>query len=621
MMMKNFFLRNKKYVFFTADILVIVLVACFSFLLRFEGNIPSVHYLNLYSFIVLSLIVNLPIFFWQRLYHFTWSYVSINDLYQIIKAVTFGTVMIATVLFIFRDWRYFSGFPRSVILINYFFTLLALSFLRIGKRLFTETIRSVERTGQRLLIIGAGKSAEELARSILRTEGYNLIGFIDDAEAKQKIFIHGRRVLGKRKDIRQIVNDYDIEEVVIAFPSAGSKIIRETVEICHEAKVKKIKILPSAREIIEGKAVLSNIRDITIEDLLGRDPVEIDTNSIRNFIYQKRVLITGAAGSIGSELCHQVLKFSPASLIAFDQHETGCFYLGRDLEKTFPNISSNIIVGDICDKKKIKWVFEKFKPNIVFHAAAYKHVPIMETNPVEAVKDNIFGTLIVGQTAAKHKTDEFIFISTDKAINPTSVMGATKRVGEMICLWLNEETTTKFCAVRFGNVLDSQGNVVKIFEDQIKKGGPVEVTHPEMKRYFMVASEACTLVMQAGAIGKGGEVFVLDMGEPVKILNLAYEMINLTGYKANVDIPVVFTHPRPGEKLFEEILTDHEVSTKHQKVFIAKLTKFDTERLKKGLKDLHRCLEKMDESETLNALKRLVPTYKPAVSESMEKRK
>jgi len=331
--------------------------------------------------------------------------------------------------------------------------------------------------------------------------------------------------------------------------------------------------------------------------------------AIQSYITGKTILITGAAGSIGSELCEQVLKFKPKRLIALDQGETGIFHLERNLNKAFPQIQKSFILADVYDQNKTNQVFHSLKPEVVFHAAAYKHVPVMEANPEEAIKNNVFGTLTLGKAALENNVEKFVMISTDKAINPTSIMGASKRICEMICVWLNKQNKTKFCAVRFGNVLGSQGSVVPIFEKQIKKGGPVEVTHPEMKRYFMVTAESCLLVMQAGAIGQGGEVFVLDMGQPIKIVDLAREMIRLAGYQPDVDIPIVFTGIRHGEKLFEEIMTDKETPTKHEKIFIAQLSQINEEKLIQCLESFKQALEKIDKAAIINTLKDLVPMY------------
>lgn len=609
-MFLNSIKRHKKIVFLIADIIVVFTAAWLSFWIRFDGQIPVKYLPEVWSFIFLTLILSLPVFYWQKLYHFTWAYVGISELYRILKAVTLAMFLVAAALFIFRDWRLFSSFPRSVILINYFLILLAVSGLRAGKRIFKETIRRPNRAGKRVLIIGAESAGEELARSISKTPGYNLIGFIDDSGVKQNMTIHGYPVLGRRADIQEIIKKFGIEEIIIAMSSVDSGVIKKTAEICRQAGARYIKILPSTQEILSGKVALANVRDISIEDLLGREKVQIDTEAIKNFIFNKRVLVTGGAGSIGSHLCREILKFKPSKFIVLDQNETGLFYLERNLNKEFPEISKSFEIGDICDEKKINWLFESQKPEIVFHAAAYKHVPMMEAHPLEAVKNNIFGTLTVAQAAIKHGADKLVFISTDKAVNPTSVMGATKRVGEMLCQWLNGEKKTKFCAVRFGNVLDSQGNVVGIFEEQIKKGGPVEVTHPEMKRYFMVTSEACLLVMQAGTLSQGGEVLVLDMGEPIKVVDLAKEMIKLAGYEPDVDIPIIFTQPRPGEKLFEEILTDSEMPTKYKKIFIAKLEKIDENDLRSALSNFKNSLAKMERNDIIKLLKSLIPNYK-----------
>ncbi len=607
--MINFLRRYKKPFFLILDAIIIFLAAWFSFLIRFDDKIPDEYLRSLYSLIILSLFFSLPIFYWQKLYHFTWRFVGLNDFYQIIKSVTFANILVAAALFIFRDISPFSGFPRSVVLINYFIDLLGIGILRIGKRLLVETIQNLDKSGRRILIIGAGEAGEELARSVIRTKGYNLIGFVDDGKNKQNTFIHGCQVLGTREDLGEIVKKLNIEEVIIAFPSVEPQIIKETLEICREANLSHVKILPSTREILSGKATLANVRDISIEDLLGREKVQIDTDAINDFLARKRVLVTGAAGSIGSHLCEQILKFKPESLIAIDQNETGIFHLERNLEKLFPGIKKHFIIADICDESKIDWIFGNRQPQIIFHAAAYKHVPVMEIHPEEAAKNNVFGTLNLGQMAIKHGVDKFVTISTDKAINPTSVMGVSKRISELVCQYLNKKRQTKFYAVRFGNVLDSQGNVVGIFEEQIKKGGPVEITHPEMKRYFMITAEACLLVMQAGAIGKGGEVFVLDMGVPIKIIDLAKEMIKLAGYEPDVEIPIVFTGMRPGEKLFEEMMLKEEIPTKNQKIFIAKLGGLNEEELKKSLEDLRSAVNRVDREQIINIFKELVSEY------------
>ncbi|MDP1538644.1 MAG: nucleoside-diphosphate sugar epimerase/dehydratase, partial [bacterium] len=458
---------------------------------------------------------------------------------------------------------------------------------------------------------------EQILRSILSfpSTPYFPIGFVDDEPMKQGVVIHGLKVLGKLDDIPQVVESQGVGELIVALPSAGSEAIRKAVEMGRSTGLKKIKIVPSMVAIINGEVSLGALREVQMEDLLGREAVSLDTKSLKNFLGNKTVLITGAAGSIGSELCRQVANFNPSLLLILDQDETGIFNIANELEDSFPRLKVSSIIANIQDEEKINQIFEKFRPSVIFHAAAYKHVPLMEEHPDEAVKNNIFGTKVVAELAIKYGAENFIFVSTDKSVNPTLVMGATKRVGEMICQALNQKNATKFISVRFGNVLDSRGSVIPIFREQIKRGGPVEVTHPEMKRYFMVTSEACLLVMQAGAMGRGGEVFVLDMGEPVKILDLAREMIRLSGFEPDKNIPIVFTGVRPGEKLFEEILTAEEgtIATQNQKIFNAKLSEIDEKKLNQGLENLREAVKKANRKEIVNILKQFIPSYQPNV--------
>jgi FlaA1/EpsC-like NDP-sugar epimerase len=399
--------------------------------------------------------------------------------------------------------------------------------------------------------------------------------------------------------------------VIIALPSAGSKTIKKAVEMGRSAGLRKIKIVPPIKEIISGKVSIRNIRAIEVEDLLGREPVGLDLGPIESFIKDKKVLITGAAGSIGSELSKQIAGFKPSHILLLDQDETGIFNISKELKERSPYLKFDSLIANIRNGEKIDQIFNDFKPDIVFHAAAYKHVPLMEKQPEEAVRNNILTTKSLASLSLKHRVGKFIFISTDKAVNPSSVMGASKRAGEMICQNLNQKNGTRFISVRFGNVLDSRGSVIPIFREQIKKGGPIEVTHPEMKRYFMTTSEACLLVMQAGAMGQGGEVFVLDMGEPVKIIDLAKEMIRLSGFEPDKDIPIIISEPRPGEKFFEEILTAEEgtEATNYQKIFRAKLSQVNEMNLNQGLIRLEQAAQKQDKDEIINILKALIPSY------------
>lgn len=611
------FSKTKKILFFViADIILIALSVWLAFLLRFEGQIPAHYSQTIQRVIFLVLLFSLPFFYFSELYSFSWSYVSINELISLIRATTFSFIFLAVAIYFSKDFPSFLGYPRSTFFISYFLVILLCGGLRFGKRIFLELFKRGSEKHHRVLIVGAGDAGEQIVRGILSQKNYYLpVGFVDDNRVKQGIVIHGIKVLGEIKDIPKLVKGHNIEEIIIALPSAGSPTIKKAVELSREAKIKKIRIVPSLTKIISGQASLKDIREVQVEDLLGRPPISLeDSKIIENFIKGKRVLITGGAGSIGSELCRQTAKFKPLELLILDQDETGIFNISQEIEEKFPYLKKVSLIADITDKNKIEDIFQKFKPEIIFHAAAYKHVHLMEGNPDQAVKNNIFGTKVVADLSLKAGTEKFIFISTDKAVNPTSIMGATKRIGEMICQAQNSRGATKFISVRFGNVLDSRGSVIPIFREQLKKGGPITVTHPEMKRYFMLISEACLLVMEAGAIGKGGEVFVLDMGEPIRIYDLAKEMIRLAGFEPDKDIPIVFTGQRPGEKLFEEFLTAEEgtVFTQHQKIFMAKLSGPDPEKIKEYLARLERIIQQPEnKKELITLFKEIIPSYSP----------
>lgn len=623
--MLNKFLANKRNLtrlalFLIFDAILIILAVYFAFLLRFEGQIPGQYLINIRGMIFLALIFCLPIFYFYRLYSFVWAYVSAQELVSLIKAATFSFLLLFFSIFLLCQNPVFLGFPRSTIFISYFLVILFSGALRFSKRIYLQiTAKKAKEEKEKTLIVGAGDAGEQLLRSILgsKESPYLPIGFVDDNPAKRGTLIHGIRVLGRIDDIPKVVRAENIVEgtMIIALPSAGSSAIRKAAEQGRKAGLKKIKIVPPISEIIEGEIGLANLREVRLEDLLGREPVTLDQKAIEDFIRNKAILITGAAGSIGSELSRQIAKFKPAQLLILDQDETGVFNISEELKDKFPKLNFFSLIADIRDELKIKRLFKKYNPNIVFHAAAYKHVPLMESEPDEAVKNNIFGTRVVAENALKFGVEKFIFISTDKAVKPTSVMGATKRVGEMICQVLQGKNKTRFISVRFGNVLASRGSVIPIFEEKIKKREAIEITHPEMRRYFMTSAEACLLVLQASQMGKGGEVFVLDMGKPIRILDLAREMIRLSGLEPDKDIPIVITEPRPGEKFFEDILTAEEgtEATYHQKILSAKLSKNNA-----GEGKLNFALENLKiEAEAGNAenikkkLKEIIPAYNP----------
>ena len=599
-----------------ADIILILLSVFLAFIVRFEGSVPSRYFLNIFGLIISAIIFTLPIFYFLKLYSFSWAYVSTEELISLIKATTLSFLLLTASFFILRDHSVFSGFPRSTLFMTFFFIFIFCGGIRFAKRIYLQRFQGGQKKErERTLIVGAGGAGEQVLRNILnsRHSQYLPIGFIDDSPARGGLIIHGLKVLGKIDDIPQIAKEYNIDSLIIAFPSAGSEMIKKAEKKGIEGDIINIKYLPPMDELIDNtaKVGMEVLRDVDIDDLLGREPVVLDQKPIEDFLQNKKVLITGAAGSIGSELCRRVAKFKPSLLLILDQDETGIFNISAELKESFPKLEVISLIADIRDEEKIKQIFKKFLPHIVFHAAAYKHVPLMEENVDEAVKNNIFGTKIVAEVAINNKVESFIFISTDKAVNPTSVMGATKRVGEMICRILNEKNQTKFICVRFGNVLNSRGSAIPIFKEQISKGGPVEITHKDMKRYFMVTSEACLLVTQAGAIGQGGEVFVLDMGSPIRIIDLAKGLIRHSGFEPEQDIEIKYIGPRAGEKLFEEILTAEEgtIVTQNQKIFMVRLSNIDEDKFNIALKKLKESV--YNKENIIKILKEIIPTFRP----------
>jgi FlaA1/EpsC-like NDP-sugar epimerase len=602
-----------------ADLLLICGALYGAFLLRFDGQIPAQWLHALRSFLLLAIAIKIPVFYLLGLYRMSWAHVSVRELLSIFIAVSLSSSLLGTSFFLFRDELFTGAFPRSILILDYVLTLVLLGALRFAKRIHMGLSSGFSRQGRRVLIVGAGNAGDQIVRAMLRETRslYLPMGFVDDDPAKQGVALHGIRVLGRRREIPSLVGKYGVQELLIAMPSAPPRLIRETVELGRRAGLQHIRIIPGLPELVSGRISLSDIREVQLEDLLGRDLVRIEAHEIEAYLKEKVVLVTGACGSIGAELCRHISKFSPKTLLALDQNETGLFYLEQDVHQKMPSLEIQVIVADVRDTTRVEQVFERYRPQVVFHAAAYKHVPLMEIYPEEAVKNNVFGTLTVAEAAQKWNAGKFVLISTDKAVNPTSVMGATKRVAELIIQTLHREQKgeTRFAAVRFGNVLGSRGSVIPIFREQIRRGGPVTVTHEEMQRYVMVASEAAMLVLQAGAMSQGGEVFVLNMGEPIKIVDLARELIRLSGYEPDKDIPIVFTGQRPGEKLFEELLTAKEgtMATEHEQIFIARMgTALPKATLREQLLALERSASQGSRPEILSVLQEIVPTFRPA---------
>ncbi|MBF0328443.1 MAG: polysaccharide biosynthesis protein [Nitrospirae bacterium] len=577
----------KRTLFFVSVDSVIIAVSLYlCFLLRFEFNIPE-HYLD-------AMLASLPFFiavkvaalFFFRLYRMTWRFVSINELFNIIKGLLISEMVLMVLIFIPLplqlpvypfDALPISRFPRSIFLMDSAISLILISGLRLSKRLFLEIVlkQNQKRQGSKTIVVGAGHTGEMILRDILgrASSSLNPIGLLDDDANKTGTYIHGVRVLNTIAGLEYEIRKNDVEVVIIAIPSLDHKNIRQIYDSAKTAGAARIKIVPRIYDFQGSKVNLQDLEDISIEDLIGRQKISVDYLEIGEFLKNRTILLTGAGGSIGSEIALQVSGFEPKKIILFDIDETGLHNIGLKIKRTFPQMIDSIVfvVGDIKEKSKVREVFDSMKPEIVFHAAAYKHVPMMEYNPAEAVKVNVFGTFNLAEAAAIYDVNKFIMISTDKAVRPTSVMGATKKVAEYICNSFNGSGNTSFASVRFGNVLGSRGSVLPLFMEQLKHGGPLTVTHKEMQRYFITIPEAVSLVLQASVLASGGQVLVLDMGEPVKIVRLAEELIRIHGLEPYRDIGIEFVGMRPGEKLFEEILTAEEgtVPGKHEKIFVA----------------------------------------------------
>ena len=593
----------------------------FSFLLANNMQFRRLWLVEQYPFLLLFFItVKLIVFGLFKQYRGWWRYVGISDLFGILRASLVSTLIIVGLWYAFlqtdpirQRLQALADIGQGVLMADLFATFLLLGGLRMLVRLYYEEFRSVE-SGRlkRLLIIGAGDAGEALLREIHRMAvvEYEVIGFVDDDTIKQGIDIHGIQVLGSVQQLPEICKERNIEEIAIAMPSATHHQLRRVVQVCEGTKI-RFRTVPSITDIASGKFSVSQIRDVDINDLLGREAIQLDLDLIEAFAKDKTILVTGAGGSIGSEMCRQLCNFSPKLLLLVEQAENPLFHTERQLRRQFPDIDMKAIICDITDKTRVEEVFERFKPEVVIHAAAHKHVPLMETNPGESIKNNIIGTRTVANAADKCGAANFVMISTDKAVNPTSLMGSSKRIAEMYIQDLNMTSGTDFVTVRFGNVLGSDGSVVPIFKQQIAQGGPVTVTHPGMKRYFMTIPEASQLVLQAATMGKGGEIFVLDMGEPVKIVDLAKELITLSGFRPGEEIEITFTGLRPGEKLFEELSIKGEnmQPTRHSKIGIWKNIPMDRDRLLAGISELIDIAKTQDRSQIVSKVKELVPEY------------
>lgn len=603
----------KRIILIVYDIIAVVASSLLALLIRFEGRyieIPREYISRSLQYIPAIIVITLIIFYGFRLYSSLWTYAGAPELINITFASALSAMVQMMVMVIF-DVR----MPRSYYFL-YGVSLWILVFLSRfsyrGIRTLIKRQASGENTS-RVLLVGAGAAGNMLVKEI-RNSNYiskQVVCIVDDDKSKEGSYLHGVKVLGNRQNIPQLVKQFRIDEIIIAMPSTPAKEIKEILDICKETGC-ELKRLPGVYQLVNGEVGISKLKEVDVNDLLGREPVKVDLSTILNYVSGKTVLVTGGGGSIGSEICRQVAEHHPRMLVLVDIYENTTYDIQNELKNKYPELNLVVLIASVRNTKRMDMIFETYRPDIVYHAAAHKHVPLMEDSPNEAVKNNVLGTWKVVQAADKWKVKRFVMISTDKAVNPTNIMGATKRICEMIIQTYNTRSRTEFVAVRFGNVLGSNGSVIPLFKKQIEQGGPVTVTHPDIIRYFMTIPEAVSLVLQAGAYAKGGEIFVLDMGEPVKIADLARNLILLSGHKPDEDIQIVYTGLRPGEKLYEEMLMHEEglQDTENKLIHIGKPIKMDEEYFLLQLENLKEYV--VQEPEDIRKwVKEIVPTYHP----------
>jgi len=584
-----------------------------AFAVRFDFQIPP-EYQQVFKVTLPALIAIKLVVFWRlRLASGWWKYVSLPDLLVLVRANTFASLGFLIYLAFLPP---LVNIPRTVLVLDGLFCFLILSGARVLTRLLRESqVRNakVELGRERLLIVGAGAVGQSIVREIRQNPHLNseVVGFVDDDPERLDQQFQGVNVVGAVERLEDLCRECMVDQVIIAQPALCPKALRDIVERCRRAGVKS-KILPTVEDIITDAVSVQHVRDVQLEDLLGRKPIHLDLDDISNYLQGKRILVTGAGGSIGSEICRQVSAFSPASVVLLDNAETPLFHIENELREHFPAQSYETSLSDIRDLTRVEYVFNHWRPEVVFHAAAYKHVPMSEHNPIEAIRNNVIGTRNLADKAHDCGAQHFVMVSTDKAVRPTNAMGASKRAAEVYVQTLAQNSKTNFVTVRFGNVLGSNGSVVPIFQEQIRKGGPVTVTDPEITRFFMTIPEAVQLVLQAGSMGQGGEIMLVDMGEPVKVLRLAEDLIRLSGLQPYEDIEIVFTGLRPGEKLYEELLLDDEGvrPTRHEQICVANASFHDPILLARQIEDLYLACRHMDLDGSLRILNRIVPEYR-----------
>ena len=603
-------LNFRRIILILLDSLCIALSGYGALLLRFNGPVPDQYLENLTVMLLPMVACGLVVFFYLKLYHSLWQFASIIELKNIVLATLADSIINVCLLELTGK-----NMPRSCYFIYFMLLTMFLGGSRFTYRLLRlkrSRIYVKERKGlEKVMIVGAGLAGEKVYREIISAQEVykQVMCFIDDDRSKQGRNVHGTIIYGGRDKIIEAAEKFEIEEILVAIPSADKKELAEILNICKETKC-RIKRLPGIYQLLNGDIHISDFKEVEVQDLLGRDPIEVNLEDIMGYVTDKVIMVTGGGGSIGSELCRQIAANKPKQLIIVDIYENNAYDIQLELKKNYPDLDLEVMIASVRNTKRMESLFERFHPEIVYHAAAHKHVPLMEDSPNEAVKNNVFGTLNTARVADRYGTKRFILISTDKAVNPTNVMGATKRICEMIVQSFNKRSKTEFVAVRFGNVLGSNGSVIPLFKKQIQAGGPVTVTHPDIIRYFMTIPEAVSLVLQAGAYAKGGEIFILDMGKPVKIADMAKNLIKLSGHEPDVDIKIEYTGLRPGEKLYEELLMKEEglQETPNNLIHIGKPIEMDEESFFERLIELKE--EVYEEVEDIRPfIQELVPTY------------
>ncbi len=596
---------------FIHDMLWVSLAIFLAFSFRFDfGAIPESHIEAAWHMLWVALLVQAFNYWYFGLYRGIWRFASLPDLTRIMQSVLFGSLFTYFILFI---WIRLEGVPRSTLVLYPILLMGGLAGMRLLYRWVKDRRLSLSSVaGKRVLILGAGKAGELLVRDILNSDKYIPVGFLDDEKKKQGCDIRGIPVLGDLASLSKLIPELSVDEVFIAMPSANSDVLQTMVKNCADLHV-RCRTVPSLEELDHQNLNVGSLRNIRLEDLLGRDEIALKDDVVARFIQGKQVMVTGAGGSIGSELCRQLLRFNPDKLILVDHAEFNLYQIDNELQSAENYKSCKAVLGDIRDHERMEWIFSNFKPDIVFNAAAYKHVPLVEANPAEGIKTNVLGTCMLADLAAESACEHFIQVSTDKAVNPANVMGATKRMAEIYCQNLNKRCETAFITTRFGNVLGSAGSVVPLFKKQIESGGPVTVTHKDITRYFMTIPEAVSLILQAATMGSGGEIFVLDMGKPVKIKDMAEQMIRLAGLVPNKDIDIIYTGLRPGEKLFEELFHEAESlqGTTHAKIMLSDVREVDWDEVQQRLVEIREACAHRDVSALIQLLQQLVPEFTP----------